>query len=198
MAFPLQAIGPIRGAFRRECGYQFQPLSMVDFQGSSSTREDVVVLGERRGSGTSLPLIPCGQPLFGDISLAHSTRSGDSLGFSIHTVVPTEIYRLINRAIHWLLNDAMDNRYHPMSPLVYWAIRSLPIFYSDIITEAQRQGAPPLIELHEEEWLEPPDEEENFEGSGYPDWLVFILTLDNVNEWRLEAQHYGTFRIDST
>lgn len=76
--------------------------------------------------------------------------------------------RLVNRAIFWLLRHHTDQRYLPLAPF-YWAIRSLPVFYEASIWLAQCQGAPPIIELHDIEWPDPPDGEDHFDNIDYPD-----------------------------
>ena len=76
-----------------------------------------------------------------------------------------------------------DPRFPPLSPSIYWTIRSLPVYYEAVLQEANRAGAPPILELHDEEWPDAPEGEENFDTGMMPDWLVCILTLDNVHEW---------------
>mmetsp|Transcript_16552 Transcript_16552/g.23601 ORF Transcript_16552/g.23601 Transcript_16552/m.23601 type:complete len:549 (+) Transcript_16552:2780-4426(+) len=185
LSFPLRAIGAIE-APRDSNMEAVSPISFLEERGYPISPAGLVVYDEKRGSSWSQSYIPMGQPSGSMASHPSAgTCSNFSLDFSGHTVEPLHIHRLINRAIHWLLHYTLDNRFEPLDPSIYWAIRSLPVYYEDIIIEAHQQGAPPMIDLHEEEWPDPPEGEDNYDSTQYPYWLIFILNLDKVHEWGL-------------
>jgi len=177
LAFPLQAIGPLRGRIGAGRSSNGSTLGHESYRGS------LVVEQEIRYGDLLMPPCLLGQPSVSSVSDKLSVDEAGSLAnWSTYTVEAQQIHCLVNRAVHWLLGNTLDNRF-PLSSSIYWAIRSLPVFYAADIREAQQQGAPPIIDLHEEEWPDPPDREELGDGQIYPDWLVFIL--DEVYERHL-------------
>ena len=174
--FPLREIGALRGPMQ---GTATQSTSPPPILGLAQQGARLEVFAEVRGSQEESCAV-LGQSIQSDLSLENST-----LALSTHTVDNMMIHRLVNRAIHWLLWNTADNRFPSISPSVYWAIRSLPVYYAMVMQEAHRAGAPPMIEMHDAEWPDAPDGEEQFGMEMLPDWLTFILTLDNVHQWGL-------------
>jgi len=94
------------------------------------------------------------------------------------------VYRLVRRATEWLLSmtsrDMRDNR---LTLSIYWAVRSLPVFYAPILAQAMQNGEVPLPLVDDEDWPDEPSEgDDDGDLSGLPEWLSYILTLDDLHE----------------
>mmetsp|Transcript_16534 Transcript_16534/g.23564 ORF Transcript_16534/g.23564 Transcript_16534/m.23564 type:complete len:1161 (+) Transcript_16534:4649-8131(+) len=185
-SFPLYAIGAIQPP--RLAEEEVSPLSAGwSLSNDRAQATSLMVYGETRGENASSEIFQLWQnSLSGESSERTHITMCSGLDLSLHPIDNRVIHRLVNRAIHWLLRQHIDNRFPPVSSSVYWAIRSLPVFYDAILKDAHRKGAPTMIELHEEEWPDPPDGADIPDNNQLPDWLIFILTLDNIYEWGLK------------
>ena len=98
----------------------------------------------------------------------------------------SQIYHLIKNARQWLLT-AQPREYGRLGLTIsiYWAIRSLEVFYNAQISQAVAGGAPNLQDIHEEEWPDEPEGEDSWDISGIPEWLSYILTLDHLHVYGL-------------
>ena len=101
------------------------------------------------------------------------------------------IHGLIRRAQAWLIHCGRDNREAPLSASIYWAIQSLRFVYARQILQAERQGALPLDNREDDDWPEPPSEEDTFDWNMVPLWLYTLLTMDGTHEWGLRREGTG-------
>ena len=74
-----------------------------------------------------------------------------------------------------------------MTPSIYWSIRSLPVFYSAQLATAISRGAGALPAIRDGEWPEEPEGGDSWDLSGVPEWLRYILVVDDLHEFGLRA-----------
>mmetsp|Transcript_7234 Transcript_7234/g.10503 ORF Transcript_7234/g.10503 Transcript_7234/m.10503 type:complete len:666 (-) Transcript_7234:216-2213(-) len=118
------------------------------------------VYGEYRGTAES-PIIRLGQD---SCSVASSLAEESTMSSSNDTAqLNRNLYRLILRARQWLLS-AQPRNYERLgvTPSVYWAVRSLEMFYDDNITSATAGGLQPLPVIYEEEWPDEPTGDDSY------------------------------------
>jgi len=118
--------------------------------------------------------IPMHQPS----ATENSTISGSSVPGSIASAHPMLedhlVLSLVRRAQQWLFTYQPSNRDIPLSPSIYWSIRSLSTFYAAEIRRAERAGALSLADIVDDEWPPPPTGEENYDWWWVPDWLRIL------------------------
>lgn len=187
--FPLREIGALcKPALGGE-----EPLSPLQHIESFDERPDeplLTVYGEFRGDADSAQLFPLRQP-------SNSASKGASESLSSVECQPVRrpnshiIHGLIRRAQAWLIHCGRDNREAPLSASIYWAIRSLRFVYARQILQVERQGALPLDNREDDDWPEPPSEEDTFDWNMVPLWLYTLLTMDGTHEWGLRREGTG-------
>lgn len=97
------------------------------------------------------------------------------------------LHNLIQRAINWLL--LQTPRMYAQTGVtmsIYWAIRSLTTFYSEQIALATQSGLPTIQEPEEDEWPDEPDDDEDEDLFNLPEWLQYILVVDDLYERGLQ------------
>jgi hypothetical protein len=153
------------------------------------------VLAELRGGASATPERLGQSSIEGDMSSLSSGPAAYSIDSSAEA---RNIYDLVARAQKWLLRQTP--RMYPMNgvtPSIYWAIRSLASLYSAQISLAQSGGLPSLSEIEEEEWPDKPSGEDSLDLSRLPDWLCFILLLDELHLPGLHAIIWISFLLSA-
>lgn len=148
----------------------------------------LLVLGEYRG-GTIPTLLPLHQPSTSDRSDISSILPREAAS-PRQSLDHRKLHRLIRGAHHWLRNQPIDYRFEPLSPSIYWAVRSLGYFYSDSISAAELAGEPMLSSSGDEEWPDPPLGEESYEWTGVPEWIRGLLTMEGLHDWGMRCERH--------
>jgi hypothetical protein len=172
-AFPLREIGALRGL------HITSPLRVEQPDTDPESVSGLVVLGEYRGDQQHEELIQLGQESNSDTT---SIMSNTTSEFSQDSIAEaTNLHRLIQRAIYWLLQHN-TRTYHNagITRSIYWAIRSLPSFYQTQIALAQRHGPFRLQEPDDEEWPDEPTGDDIGDITNLPGWLGYLLVLDDL------------------
>ena len=172
-AFPLREIGALRGL------HITSPLRVEQPDTDPESVSGLVVLGEYRGDQQHEELIQLGQESNSDTT---SIMSNTTSEFSQDSIAEaTNLHRLIQRAIYWLLQHN-TRTYHNagITRSIYWAIRRLPSFYQTQIELAQRHGPFRLQEPDDEEWPDEPTGDDIGDITNLPGWLGYLLVLDDL------------------
>ena len=178
--FPLSAIGPVCPEPPMQ-----NPARQAPAMDNITKQCQFLVLAEvRREDFLGSPL-RLGQPSQEYAGSGSGSSEGGATQISEEEA--QNILHLVNRAMRWLLQQTSRSMTHSgITPSIYWAVRSLPSFYARQIIVAEASGAGPLLRVAENEWPDEPDEQEGDGGSwdlsGLPEWLRYILLLDDVHE----------------
>ena len=97
------------------------------------------------------------------------------------------VYVLVKRAVRWLITADPIRLRTLVTPSIYWAIRSLPVFYSSMIAGAIQRGADPIDVVQDEDWPEEPEGRVSMDLSELPEWLMYILSLDELHQQGLSS-----------
>ena len=91
---------------------------------------------------------------------------------------------LVGRVMRWLLQQNSRTMTHSgITPSIYWAVRSLPSFYTQQSALAEASGAGTLMQVEVAEWPDEPDGDgSSWDLSGLPEWLRHIFLLDDLHE----------------
>ena len=180
--FPLREIGPLYTQREQLPPEDISPLGPPEL-GDPLYNSVLHVLEERRGDTPLESIMLLGQPSRSDDS-RESVQSNMTSHYSVYTLSPADLRNLIERAEHWLLWYTPDNRDLPLSPTIYWTIRSL----RSLAEFTSRNGASRSVYSEEEEWPDPPQGEDNYDMTVLPTWLSAFLTLNNLLAWGLRGR----------
>ena len=180
--FPLYKIGVIRGITQRQSSDE-SPIEA--FAPPLEPAEPaLVVYGEHRGA-TSPISVPLHQPS----SLSeHSGAENSMESLEQHTGRSVDdflVQHLVERAHWWLINYKTDNGAMPLSPSIYWAIRSLRFFYTGSLMRAATGAR--RNQIRDDEWPDPPEGNDNYDWSSVPNWLYHLLNMERLHDWGLRG-----------
>mmetsp|Transcript_21347 Transcript_21347/g.30525 ORF Transcript_21347/g.30525 Transcript_21347/m.30525 type:complete len:308 (-) Transcript_21347:162-1085(-) len=187
--FPLHAIGGITSSQTSQPQLQLP----VDISSLGSTSHHItssgfLVLREYRRDSIS--------EIF---RLGQDSQSGTLSTWETHTAMRLQlnasyesaqeaafVNQLVQRAVQWLLNiTSRDMDSMGLTTSIYWAIRSLPSFYAPLLARAAQQGETPLRAVDDGEWPDEPSGEDSWDLSAIPEWLRYILVVDDLHDYGL-------------
>ena len=181
--FPLRYIGAITEEGEAA---QLQPLRL-DNSSAEAVAPVLTVFGEYAAATEPGIFLPMRQPSASDQSTTSGLSVLGSISSVAHPLDNHSILALVQRAQHWLLHYRPDNRDPPLSPSIYWAVRSLRTYYATEIQQAERTGAVSMEEIDDDEWPPPTEGGDTYDWSGVPDWLCVLVNMDNIHGWGMRG-----------